>query len=229
MPSDKALARKKRFLEVKAEHGNVKNILKINELIPYRVWFLDTGEIVSCTQDETLEPKDDWLTFNFSPEQTAVLKNGIHNYVIKSDPLVENKYSIERKVFEETILNKDDSFLQEVPVTFIDVNGVKIDVHDDAVCLSLSKNIVSMYEGISSTEAYVKGVRKLIFYITAKGDPHYYYDSFEIEFGKLLESSKKSIPVELPIDEWPSEFSVFTKKLFDYYFIRDLRGKNNES
>lgn len=230
MPSNKALERKKRFLEIKNKHGTVKDIIKENESVPYRVWFIETGEIVAYTQDETLEPKDNWITYNFTPEQTLVLKNGVQNYLVKIDPLVENKYSIERKVIEETIVNKDDSFLQEVPITFIDLfKGVKLELHNDAVCISLSKNIVSEYKGISSAQAYIKGVKKLVFYITAKGDPHYYYDSFEIEFGKLLESSKKFVPIELPIAEWPSEFSIFTKKLFDNYFIRDLRGTKNES
>ena len=74
------------------------------------------------------------------------------------------------------------------------------------------------YSNVS--DAVIKGRKTMIFYITAKNDPSFLFQTVTIPLDTLLQKQKFEFDIDSDIDH----YSIFTLKLFDNYnFIKDKK------
>jgi len=220
-----AIDRKNRFLEEKKSVSSVKELVKHKVEQPFTLWFNSEGDILSFSQNE-IAPRNGWYTYDFEPEQLSVLYNGTHNYIVVKDQLVENKYSIQRKVLEEQLISKEEYFLHEVPFVRVSPRGIRLELTKNHLKIALDTNIKQLYEGISPVKATAKSQRTFEFYITKTGDPHILYDQGSVYFSQLLTSDVVKIKLNKQL---PKEVSIYTKKLFESkyrYSVTDKRKTN---
>lgn len=204
--------RKKRYLEIQAQMGDtVEDILAYKQSRPYRVFFNKNGVITYFGNDENPPVQTDWITHNFSQEQLKILRdNPVNNYIIKKHAVLK-RYCIEPA--SRNFLSKNaPSFLEEIPElnSGMEVPDILCEVMPDRFTVSLSKEI---RQELSNSDLTVK---KLKFFITAKHDPHWLFDSVEIETAKL---KTHKVSVKMDLSEHKKDFSVFTKRKFDTYAL----------
>jgi len=212
MVSKQAKDRKKRFLENKTAAGGISALIDNSILRPWRVYFNQEGEIMCFTKEEGMAIQPDWLTHDFTPEQIQVLKEkDLSKFLVKKDPDVDNRYTIEIKPIETVYINADDDFLYKIPEKKLYDIQVKITV--STMVIKLSKKIKKKYKDVYPISATVNGSRLLKFYITAKDDPHDMYHYSIVSLADLL--SKEEVIIELEHDM--RDYDVFTNKLFDVY------------
>lgn len=215
MVSEQALARKKKFAQIKAEAGNnIRTLRKTLAEREWRVWFFENGEIITFTQDHELVPKENWLTYDFTQEQLSILigKN-INEYVVKKDPLVDNLYSIEVKTIEKSVVSAEQNFLIEIVENRIETFDVLCELFEDRMNITLNNQVLDSYKEIDPEKATVNQRKKFIFYFTAKNDPHILLAQHSVYLKDLL--TEKTVTVNF--NDVFSECSVYTKKLFNNY------------
>ena len=94
MVSEAALARKKRFMEAKEEHGgNVDGLIKHIESLDWNLWHEEDGTIVSISKESNEQLSSTYELAKFNNEQIAILENKNWNlYRIVTDPKTNTVY-----------------------------------------------------------------------------------------------------------------------------------------
>lgn len=212
--SEAALARKKRFQEAKAEAGGAENLVESIKNRPWRVYFTADGEIVSFTNSESVEPQEDWLTYNFTREQVSPLHDAdLRKFHIVQDPKTDKVYTIQLKPIETSFVSSDHDFLYEVDYGKTTKFDVKCSITKKHLTVSVSKAVKESYSDVYPISATVNGQRLLKFSITAEKDPHFVYHQEIVAIADLLinDSVKRELPMDL------THCSIYTNKLFDTY------------
>lgn len=204
--------RKRRYLQIQAQMGqSVEDILAYKESRPYTVYFNRHGVITYFGNDENPPIQPDWLTHDFSQEQLQILRdNPVNNYIIKKHTVLK-RYCIEPA--SRSFLSKNaPTFLEEIPEysAHMETPDILCEVMPDRFTVSLSKDI---RDELSNSDLTVK---KLKFFITAKHDPHWLFDSVEIDTAKL---KTHKVSVKMDLSENKKDFSVYTKRKFDTYAL----------
>lgn len=216
--SDILSERRRRFLEQKAVHGNIENIIKAAKEIPYKLYFDHTGYITCLTNDHSMEVDPEWLTYDFTAEQLNILhKQGTRNFRVQPDAENAFVYQIVPKKTAAVSVNAELEFLYPV-----EDNGISADVivalRPDKFTVAISDSVKESYHTNDITTHNV-----LYFYITAPCDPHFLFQSVEIPLTDLLNNTV----VEIETSDDFSKCAVYTKKIFTTYTRNHIKKRVN--
>ena len=213
MVSKEAEERRQRFLAAKDAAGGLAGLMRQELAKQPKVYFLADGTIVSISKED-MELNAGWQVKEFSNEQVEILENNNWNlFYVKTDPLVDNLYSIESRPLESVVVSAENNSLLLI--------DFKTNVGDyDCMCtlttteftVSLSKKTQEKYSEIDFTSATINGQKVLKFYFTAINDPHIMIHSEYIALKALLE---KPITIKTKTDL--TQTSIYTVKAFDKY------------
>lgn len=222
MVSEAALARKKRFMEAKNEHGgNVDGLIKHIKNLDWNLWHEEDGTIVSMSK----EPNDDldskYEKAIFTNEQVDILRDKNWNlYRIITDPKNKHVKFIQVRPVEVDRISTEDFFLFQVDNQNKRVFDVKVSMGKSVLIISAHANLLKQYTDIPLSDAIIKGRKIIPFYITTKNDPSFMLKHVNISLEELL--TNKEVKIEL--DDNYTGCSVFTLKLFDNYkFVEEKK------
>jgi endoglucanase Acf2 len=213
MVSKEAEERRLRFQSAKEAAGGFAGLIKQELSKKPKVYFLSDGTIVSISKEQ-IDLKNGWQVREFDDEQIAILENNNWNlFYVKTDPLVDNLYSIESRPLESVVVSAENNSL-----LLIDSNPTASDY--DCMCalttteftVSLSKKTQEKYSEIDFASATINGQKVLKFYFTAINDPHIMIHSEYISLKALLE---KPVNIKTTLDL--TQTSIYTVKAFDKY------------
>jgi hypothetical protein len=213
MVSKEAEERRQRFLAAKDAAGGLAGLMRQELAKQPKVYFLADGTIVSISKED-IELNTGWQVKEFSNEQVEILENNNWNlFYVKTDPLVDNLYSIESRPLESVVVSAENNSL-----LLIDFKTNASDY--DCMCtlttteftVSLSKKTQENYSEIDFASATVNGQKVLKFYFTAINDPHIMIHSEYIALKALL---AKPITIKTKTDL--TQTSIYTVKAFDKY------------
>jgi hypothetical protein len=178
------------------------------------VYFDHNGTLTCITQEPVTDIDPAWHSHEFSDDQLSVLEGKNWDlFYVKTDSLVDNRYSIESKPIESQYITAAESFLTEVHAGNSSDWQVQCCLTTDEFSVTLSDDTLAQYQGLPVENITANGQKVLKFYFTAPGDPHYLFHSEYISLAKLV--SAGSVTVSLASDLTHS--SVYTVKLFDQY------------
>lgn len=215
MISEQALERKKRRQELVANSGSHRKLRQEKQSRPWRVYFTEQGEIITFTQEENIDVKEDWLTYDFKQEQLEVLigKN-VRKYMVVKDRYVDNLYSIEIKKESFYEIDANLEYLIELVPTHDDSDySLLCTISEDHFNLSLHPSVVEQYMYINPNDATVENKKILNFFITLPKDPHVLLQEIKVPLVDLLTQKEYSVK----LDSNGLKSSVYTKKLFQSY------------
>lgn len=218
--STQALERKKRFLELKAQAGNIRALRRERAVRPWQLWFDQVGDIITFTQDQDVQPKAHWLSYEFEQDQLDILKDkNIADYRVVEDDKVNGLYRIKVRQIEHFELNADNQFLKEITHNPNPNTQVLCTLSEDSFTVALGKSVVEEYIDVEPKKAQKGNQKILVFYLTSPKDPHILFHEFYITMEQLLSNSVCSIPLSNNY----LGCGVFTKKVFDSYTISEVR------
>jgi hypothetical protein len=212
MVSKEAEERRQRFLAAKDAAGGLAGLMRQELAKQPKVYFLADGTIVSISKED-MELHAGWQVKEFSNEQVEILENNNWNlFYVKTDPLVDNLYSIESRPLESVVVSAENNSL------FIIDYSKK---NNDCVCtltknsftVEVSSTILKIYENIDLNLASINGQKVLKFYFTAPNDPHIMLHSEYVPLKQLLANKK----ITIEIKDIPIECSIYTIKAFETY------------
>jgi hypothetical protein len=211
MVSKEAEERRQRFLAAKDAAGGLAGLMRQELAKQPKVYFLADGTIVSISKED-IELNTGWQVKEFSNEQVEILENNNWNlFYVKTDPLVDNLYSIESRPLESTVVSAENNSLMLIDVS--STYDCKCTLTSSNFTVELSDNLLEKYKDIDPVNATANGHKILKFYFTAKNDPHIMLHSEYISLRQLL--INKSIVV--PIKNIPLGCSIYTVKAFEKY------------
>ena len=204
--------RRQRFLAAKEAAGGTDALINSNKNKLVRIFFDDAGTILCITTDADINVLPIWTKYHdFTQEQVSILKNKNHNlFYVKQDPLVDNLYSIENKPIESVYVTADSDFLSLVD--YGNTYDIACSIKDSVFTIIMHKDQIDMYKNIHSNNRIAKGKKVLKFYITAKNDPHFLFDTVNVQLSQLVD--KKTLDFKIKHAE---DCSIYTIKLFDNY------------
>lgn len=208
--------RRQRFLAAKeAAGGTAGALIRSNANKPAYVYFDDSGNILCVTTDADIETLPHWThKHEFTQEQVEILKGKNHNlFYVKQDPLVENLFSIENRSIESQYVTVEEEFLSLVAAEKTSSYDIKCSLNSTQLTITAHKNLIKKYEGIAPSNMVAKGKKILKFYITAKNDPHFMFQTVNISLANLVTAGEISIKTT----EDFSQCSIYTPKVFDKY------------
>jgi hypothetical protein len=211
MVSKEAEERRLRFQSAKEAAGSFAGLIKQELSKKPKVYFLADGTIVSISKDD-MELKEGWHVKEFSNEQVEILENNNWNlFYVKTDPLVDNLYSIESRPLESAVVSAENNSLLLIEPSTKDYDCV-CKLSSIEFTVSLSKKTLEKYNDIDPATATVNGQKVLKFYFTAPNDPHIMIHSEYISLKALLE---KPVNIKTALDL--TQTSIYTVKAFDKY------------
>jgi len=217
--SDKALLRKQKFVSLKEEHGSLDSLQKYIKDLKWNLWFDDVGNIVSMSKEPNSELDKNYQVTQFTNEQVKILKDKNWNlYRIVSDKFNNTVKFIEAKPIETEKVSSEEVFLYQIDNLKSRSYDLKFTVSKQKCTVIPSKKVLKNYSNVS--DAVIKGRKTMIFYITAKNDPSFLFQTVTIPLDTLLQKQKFEFDIDSDIDH----YSIFTLKLFDNYnFIKDKK------
>jgi hypothetical protein len=211
MVSKEAEERRLRFQAAKEAAGGLAGLIRQELAKQPKVYFLSDGTIVSVSKED-MPLKEGWQVKEFSNEQVEILENNNWNlFYVKTDPLVDNLYSIESRPLESVVVSAENNSL-----LLIDNSSTNYDcmcnLTETAFTVTLSKSTIEKYSSIDPLSATVNGQKVLKFYFTAPNNPHIMIHSEYISLNRLLENA---VTINTTIDL--TQTSIYTVKAFDKY------------
>ena len=216
MALSEAEKRRRRFIKIKKEHGDVYELQKSLQISDYTVWWDDAGEIKIVTAEPSTIKKSKTKGLKshvFSYDQVAILlKSNWNLYMVETDPKVDTVHYIKLKPIESTFVSQEDEFLSEIKKD-IKAPNIKVSCKEKIFKVTVTPKTLKEYKDTDLTNATAKGSRLLKFYFTSTNDPSYMIHSTNISLPELLEN--KTVERTLPYDL--SQCSIYTTKIFDKY------------
>ena len=211
MVSKEAEERRLRFQAAKEAAGGLAGLIKQELSKVPKVYFLSDGTIVSISKED-MPLKEGWQVKEFSNEQVEILENNNWNlFYVKTDPLVDNLYSIESRPLESVVISAENNSL-----LLIDDNSPDYDcmcnLSNTTFTVALSKSTIEKYANIDPSAATANGQKVLKFYFTAPNNPHIMIHSEYISLKRLLENT-----VIITTTTDLTQTSIYTVKAFDKY------------
>ena len=216
MALSEAEKRRRRFLKIKKEHGDIYELQKDLQKTDYTVWWDSEGEIQIVTSEPKTIQKSKTKGLKshvFSQEQVAILlKSNWNLYMVETDPKVDTVHYIKLKPIESTFVSQEDEFLSVIEEG-VTAPNIKISCKEKVFKVTATPKTLKEYSDTDLSTATAKGSRILKFYFTSTNDPSYMIHSTNISLPELLEN--KTIERILPYDL--SQYSIYTIKIFDKY------------
>lgn len=211
MVSKEAEERRLRFQAAKEAAGGLAGLIKQELAKIPKVYFLSDGTIVSVSKEDMLL-KEGWQVKEFSTEQVEILENNNWNlFYVKTDPLVDNLYSIESRPLESVVVSAENNSLLLIDNSSADYDCM-CSLTKTTFTVTLSNSTIEKYANIDPMSATVNGQKVLKFYFTAPNNPHIMIHSEYISLKRLLENT---ITVNTTTDL--TQTSIYTVKAFDKY------------
>jgi len=211
MVSKEAEERRLRFQAAKEAAGGLAGLIRQELAKQPKVYFLSDGTIVSISKED-MELNEGWQVKEFSNEQVEILENNNWNlFYVKTDPLVDNLYSIESRPLESVVVSAENNSLLLIDTSLIDYDCM-CNLTKTAFTVTLSNSAMETYANIDPSSATVNGQKVLKFYFTAKNDPHIMIHSEYISLKRLLENT---VTISTTTDL--TQTSIYTVKAFDKY------------
>lgn len=211
MVSKEAEERRLRFQAAKDAAGGLAGLIKQELAKQPKVYFLADGTIVSVSKED-MPLKEGWQVKEFSNEQVEILENNNWNlFYVKTDPLVDNLYSIESRPLESVVVSAENNSLLLIDTSSIDYDCM-CNLTKTAFTVTLSKSTIEKYSSIDPLSATVNGQKVLKFYFTAPNNPHIMIHSEYISLKRLLENT---VTINTTTDL--TQTSIYTVKAFDKY------------
>jgi hypothetical protein len=211
MVSKEAEERRLRFQAAKDAAGGLAGLIKQELAKQPKVYFLADGTIVSVSKED-MPLKEGWQVKEFSNEQVEILENNNWNlFYVKTDPLVDNLYSIESRPLESVVVSAENNSLLLIDTSSIDYDCM-CNLTKTAFTVTLSKSTIEKYSSIDPLSATVNGQKVLKFYFTALNNPHIMIHSEYISLKRLLENT---VTINTATDL--TQTSIYTVKAFDKY------------
>jgi len=201
----------KKFKELKEKlGGDVASIMKYKAELPYKIYFDDQGNITYFGNSD-VTPEDTWLTHDFTQDQLDVLKkHGTRKYFIHKDKIIDNLYSVQPRTYELT--KRVVLHLEEIDISN-EESDINCELHKDKIKIYLGEKIKNNI-GKSSISA-----KTLYFYLTAKKDPHWLFETIEVPTDQLLHDD---FAFDIQLEDRKESLSLYTKKIFDSYTLKIL-------
>ena len=211
MVSKEAEERRLRFQAAKEAAGGLAGLIRQELAKQPKVYFLSDGTIVSISKED-MELKEGWRVKEFSNEQVEILENNNWNlFYVKTDPLVDNLYSIESRPLESVVVSTENNSLLLIDTSSTDYDCM-CNLTKTAFTVTLSKSTIEKYSSIDPLSATVNGQKVLKFYFTAPNNPHIMIHSEYISLKRLLENT---VTISTTTDL--TQTSIYTVKAFDKY------------
>lgn len=204
--SEQALERKRIFRENKQREG--LDAISFDSMFPERkVYFNSNGEITCVTQDKNYKPDPDWLTYDFSQAELDMVNDNV-SLTKFSVTKVHDAYEIVTSTIRQPLgISQGSDMLHIEPLPGANIS---IEVKESEIVVSATDAIRSE---LKENNYSVDSTKVLPFYITMPGNPHYMLYNFYVPLGDLANKGSVKIPVE---DDF-TEYSVYTKPVFDSY------------
>jgi len=211
MVSKEAEERRLRFQAAKDAAGGLAGLIKQELAKQPKVYFLADGTIVSVSKED-MDLKEGWQVKEFSNEQVEILENNNWNlFYVKTDPLVDNLYSIESRPLESVVVSAENNSLLLIDTSSADYECM-CNLTKTVFTVTLSKSTIEKYSSIDPISATVNGQKVLKFYFTAPNNPHIMIHSEYISLKRLLENT---VTINTASDL--TQTSIYTVKAFDKY------------
>ena len=211
MVSKEAEERRLRFQAAKEAAGGLAGLIRQELAKQPKVYFLSDGTIVSVSKED-MDLKEGWQVKEFSNEQVEILENNNWNlFYVKTDPLVDNLYSIESRPLESVVVSTENNSLLLIDTSSADYECM-CKLTKTVFTVTLSKSTIEKYSSIDPISATVNGQKVLKFYFTAPNNPHIMIHSEYISLKRLLENT---VTVNTATDL--TQTSIYTVKAFDKY------------
>jgi hypothetical protein len=211
MVSKEAEERRLRFQAAKEAAGGLAGLIRQELAKQPKVYFLSDGTIVSISKED-MELKEGWRVKEFSNEQVEILENNNWNlFYVKTDPLVDNLYSIESRPLGSVVVSTENNSLLLIDTSSTDYDCM-CNLTKTAFTVTLSKSTIEKYSSIDPLSATVNGQKVLKFYFTAPNNPHIMIHSEYISLKRLLENT-----VTIGTTTDLTQTSIYTVKAFDKY------------
>ena len=211
MVSKEAEERRLRFQAAKEAAGGLAGLIRQELAKQPKVYFLSDGTIVSVSKED-MDLKEGWQVKEFSNEQVEILENNNWNlFYVKTDPLVDNLYSIESRPLESVVVSTENNSLLLIDTSSADYECM-CKLTKTVFTVTLSKSTIEKYSSIDPISATVNGQKVLKFYFTAPNNPHIMIHSEYISLKRLLENT---VTINTATDL--TQTSIYTVKAFDKY------------
>ena len=211
MVSKEAEERRLRFQAAKDAAGGLAGLIRQELAKQPKVYFLSDGTIVSISKED-MPLKEGWQVKEFSNEQVEILENNNWNlFYVKTDPLVDNLYSIESRPLESVVVSAENNSLLLIDTSSADYECM-CNLTKTVFTVTLSKSTIEKYSSIDPISATVNGQKVLKFYFTAPNNPHIMIHSEYISLKRLLENT---VTISTATDL--TQTSIYTVKAFDKY------------
>jgi hypothetical protein len=211
MVSKEAEERRLRFQAAKDAAGGLAGLIKQELAKQPKVYFLADGTIVSVSKED-MDLKEGWQVKEFSNDQVEILENNNWNlFYVKTDPLVDNLYSIESRPLESVVVSAENNSLLLIDTSSADYECM-CNLTKTVFTVTLSKSTIEKYSSIDPISATVNGQKVLKFYFTASNNPHIMIHSEYISLKRLLENT---VTINTASDL--TQTSIYTVKAFDKY------------
>jgi hypothetical protein len=211
MVSKEAEERRLRFQAAKEAAGGLAGLIRQELAKQPKVYFLADGTIVSVSKED-MDLKEGWQVKEFSNEQVEILENNNWNlFYVKTDPLVDNLYSIESRPLESVVVSTENNSLLLIDTSSSDYECM-CNLTKTVFTVTLSNSTIEKYSSIDPISATVNGQKVLKFYFTAPNNPHIMIHSEYISLKRLLENT---VTINTATDL--TQTSIYTVKAFDKY------------
>jgi hypothetical protein len=211
MVSKEAEERRLRFQAAKDAAGGLAGLIRQELAKQPKVYFLSDGTIVSVSKED-MPLKEGWQVKEFSNEQVEILENNNWNlFYVKTDPLVDNLYSIESRPLESVVVSTENNSLLLIDTSSADYECM-CNLTKTVFTVTLSNSTIEKYSSIDPISATVNGQKVLKFYFTAPNNPHIMIHSEYISLKRLLENT---VTINTATDL--TQTSIYTVKAFDKY------------
>ena len=215
MVSEAALARKKRFVDAKAEHGgDIAGLTKHIESLDWNLWHEIDGTIISMSKEWNEDLANRYETAKFNNEQISILEDKNWNlYRIRTDKHNTHVKFIEVRPVVIDKFSTDNDFLFQIDNNSKTEYDIKLSLSSTALTVTAHKSFLEKYEDITDEDAVISGRKVIPFYITSKNDPSFMFCTITISLYHILNNKKVVKETETDF----RECSIFTLKLFDNY------------
>ena len=159
MVSEAALARKKRFVDAKAEHGgDIAGLTKHIESLDWNVWHEIDGTIISMSKEWNEDLANRYETAKFNNEQISILEDKNWNlYRIRTDKHNTHVKFIEVRPVVIDKFSTDNDFLFQIDNNSKTEYDIKLSLSSTALSVTAHKSFLEKYEDITDEDAVISG------------------------------------------------------------------------
>ena len=210
--SKKAQSRKKKFIATKKKTGI--DAMMLNSMFPERKIYFDVnGEITCITQDKDFKPDPDWLTYKFSDAEIEMVCENVSASRFKVYKISDMDGGKDQYEIQESKIKQPVGKVQGTEMILVDTHDdpdIIVEVTDCDVIVSAKPKIIKK---VKDNNFKIDNIRVLPFHVTMPGNPHYLIYNFYVPLGDLANKGS----VKIPVDDNFTEFSIYTKPVFDSY------------